>query len=419
MTPQRRWHPRAVVLAAVVAAWPGTALGAQAIVVDPNGPVPTLTRALALAEPGDRIVVRSGEYREPTIVVRQRVEIVGEGQPVFDGEGDREVLRIAADSVIIRGLTIRNVGTSYLEDRAGIRIEDARGCQVLDNDLINTFFAIYLARVSDCRIAGNRVHGVLGTESGTGNAIHLYNSTDILVERNLLQGHRDGIYMEFVRGAVIRGNESRGNLRYGLHFMFSDHCEYRDNIFAENGAGVAVMYTKDVTMVGNTFERNWGSAAFGLLLKEITDSRVEDNRFVGNTVGLYGEGANRIAVTHNRFERNGWAVRLLGSSDDNVFRRNMFEGNAFDVTTNSRQTSSRFVENYWDRYAGYDLDRDGYGDVPFRPVRLFSVLVERHEPALILLRSLFVDLLDLAEHVLPMLTPELLVDQRPLLRWEG
>ena len=58
-------------------------------------------------------------------------------------------------------------------------------------------------------------------------------------------------------------------------------------------------------------------------------------------------------------------------------------------------------------------------DVPYRPVRLFSVLVEQSEPAIILLRSFFLDLLDLAERVLPAITPERLVDARPLMRWSA
>ncbi len=391
-------------------------LAAQVIVVEPGGNVPTLSAALALARHGDRIEVKAGTYREPTIEIRIPVEIVGVNAPVFDGGGTHEVLRILADSVIVRGLTIQNVGTSYLEDRAGIRVERVRGCAILDNRVLDTFFGIYLARVSGCRIAGNEVRGVRGSESGTGNALHLYNSTDLDIEGNQLSGHRDGIYMEFVQRATIASNESRDNRRYGLHFMFSDDCEYRDNLFQANGAGVAVMYTDNVTMVGNRFVDNWGSAAFGLLLKEITDSRIEGNRFLTNTVGLYAEGSNRLHVRGNEFTKNGWAVKVFGSSDHNVFEQNRFVGNAFDVATNATRHSSTFRENVWDRYTGYDLDRDGYGDVPFRPVRLFAYLVERHEPALILLRSFFVDMLDAAERVLPVLTPAVLVDERPRMR---
>jgi len=106
----------------------------------------------------------------------------------------------------------------------------------------------------------------------------------------------------------------------------------------------------------------------------------------------------------------------MANSEENVFTRNRFDGNTFDVATNSRYNFSTFEENWWDRYRGYDLDRDGYGDVPFRPVRLFSLVVERNAPSLVLLRSIFVTLLDLAERVAPVLTPATLIDDRPLMR---
>ena len=54
--------------------------------------------------------------------------------------------------------------------------------------------------------------------------------------------------------------------------------------------------------------------------------------------------------------------------------------------------------------------------MPHHPVRLFSMVVAQHAPAMILMRGLFVDLLDAAERVMPALTPETLVDTRPLMR---
>ena len=51
----------------------------------------------------------------------------------------------------------------------------------------------------------------------------------------------------------------------------------------------------------------------------------------------------------------------------------------------------------------------------FRPVRLFSLVVEQNEPALVLQRSLLVGLLDLAEAVFPVLTPAKLADADPSL----
>jgi nitrous oxidase accessory protein len=390
------------------------------ITVEPGSATATLTAALRQARPRDTILVLSGTYQEPRIVVALPVTILGQGAPTFDGQGSHEILTVVADGVTIRGLTLRNVGHSYTEDRAAIRLEGVRDCAVTGNRFVAAFFGVYAARSAECVIADNVLEGRGGDQTTLANAIHLFQSADFLVARNRIRGHRDGVYLEFSPRARIVDNESAANLRYGLHFMYSDSCEYRGNRFVGNGAGVAVMYSRAVTMVGNRFEDNWGPAAYGLLLKEIKDSRVERNVFSRNSTGIYAEGSDRIVIAGNQFLGNGWAVRLMGDATDNSFRRNRFEGNSFDVATNSsRGSPSTFAENFWDGYAGYDLDRDGFGDVPHRPVRLFSILVEQSEPALILLRSFFLDLLDLAERVVPVITPELMVDGRPLMRWSA
>jgi nitrous oxidase accessory protein len=56
------------------------------------------------------------------------------------------------------------------------------------------------------------------------------------------------------------------------------------------------------------------------------------------------------------------------------------------------------------------------GDVPHRPVRLFALLVQRTPAALVLLRSVFVDVLEVAERVAPVLTPQTLIDENPMMR---
>ena len=386
------------------------------IVVSPNGPVTTIARALELAPAGGRIVVRAGVYREPTLRLTRSVELAGDSGAVLDGEGRRQLMTITGDDVTVRGLTLRNVGASYTEDRAAIKAVGVRGCAIEDNRVEGGFFGIYLARSTRCRVVRNTLGANGRTEVGSGNGIHLWSSDSALIEGNTISGYRDGIYFEFVRGSVIHGNTSERNLRYGLHFMYSDGCHYRVNLFRANGSGVAVMYSKNVDMIGNRFEDNWGSAAYGLLLKEMSDSRVIGNVFARNTTGLVAEGADRLEARDNDFIEDGWAVRLTASTSGARFSGNNFIGNTFDVATNSRQAFSTFAGNYWDAYRGYDLDRDGYGDLPHRPVRLFSLIVEHNEPALILLRSLFVRVLDVAERTVPLLTPATLSDERPAMR---
>jgi nitrous oxidase accessory protein len=387
------------------------------IVVRPAGPAATLVAALALAHPGDTITIQSGTYPTDNVIVALRgVVIRGEGWPVLDGEGRHGILVITADDVTVTGLVLRGAGVSMTNDQAAVRVVERAGCRILDNRFEADFFGIYLQRARHCRIAGNVIHGTGGEEVVNGNGIHLWNATDVVIDSNMVDGHRDGIYLEFSHHVTAAGNRSTANRRYGLHFMFSDSCTYRDNAFVGNAAGVAVMYSRDVTLDHDLFADAHGASAYGLLLKEIRDSRITDNRFHDNTVALYAEGASRNLFAGNEFRDNGWGMRLLASSDDNRFVGNAFAGNSFDVTTNGLGNTNLFHANRWDRYDGYDLDHDGIGDVPFRPVRRFALLVEQHESAILLLRSPFADLLDLAESVFPVLTPETLMDGAPVAR---
>ncbi len=406
---------RACLTGGFLLAAPAVAAAQSVVVVDPAGPVRTLTEALTRVTPGGRITVNAGTYTEPVIRVTVPVTIVGEPGAVFLG-GEHQIFVVSADNVTLRGLTLRGGASSFMEDRAAVLFDSVANCVIEDSRLEATFFAIYLSRSRGCRISRNVVQGAAEVEMTAGNAIHLFHSSDVTIDGNRVTGHRDGIYLEFVEHARVIDNESMDNLRYGLHFMFSHECEYRNNWFERNGAGVAVMYTRNMVMEGNTFAENWGPASYGLLLKEIRDSRILGNTFRQNSVGLYLEGSARNEVTGNTFLANGWAVRVLANAEGNTFAGNSFRQNSFDVTTNSRSNVSTFRENYWDHYEGYDLDHDGYGDVPYHPVRLFSLLVAQHEPALILLRSFFVDLLDAAERVLPVLTPAMLKDDRPLMQ---
>lgn len=386
------------------------------VTVSPNGPYQTIASAVAAAAPGDTVVVRRGVYREPTVRIDRGVTVVGEPGAVLDGEGMRQLMVITGDGASVRGLTFRNTGSSYHEDRAAVHADSASNCRIEGNRFERTFFAIYLARTEGCSVRHNVVIGVPTTETATGNAIHSWGSRDLLVEGNRVSGHRDGLYFEFTRHATVRDNVSERHLRYGLHFMYADSSSYTRNVFRRNGSGVAVMYSKVVSMTANIFSHNRGPTAYGLLLKEIADVRLHRNTFRGNTTGLLADGADRVQVIDNRFEGNGWAIRLLSSTSGGSFRGNAFAGNSFDVAVNSRNTTPDFESNWWDAYRGWDLDRDGTGDVVHHPVRLFAMLVERAPAAMMLQRSLFVRVLDAAERVLPVLTPLNVTDSSPLMR---
>lgn len=399
----------------LVLLWGGASVfgQAQTIQVAQDGEVTSLTEAMELAADGDTIRVQGGTYRESPIEVNKSVVLIGEDRPVIDGEQEHEILRVNADDVEIHGFHFANAPSSHIRDNAAVRYNRVQGGVIADNTFDDNFFAIYLARSDWVIIKDNEIQAYGDREATSANGIHLWNSSHAAIVGNTVRGHRDGIYLEYVENSYIEDNLVEENIRYGLHFMFSDDCRYSENVFRDNGAGVAVMYSSGVDMDNNRFDDNWGSSSYGMLLKEMTDGKIRNNHFTGNTTGIRVEGTSRMDVRENHFSGNGWAISIMANSQDNLFTRNNFIDNTFDVATNSRQNFSEFNRNYWSSYNGYDLTGDGIGDVPYRPVRLFSLIVERDSIAMILLRSIFVELLDMAERVMPVLTPETLVDHEP------
>lgn len=389
---------------------------ARTIDVCPNCESSSLERALELAQKGDHILIKSGLHKVSKAIIEKSLTISGEEGTVLDGQGFT-ILYVHHDSVTIRDLTLQNVATNYVEDRAALKANDSDYLKVSNVTVRDSFFGILLEKskhgiIENCDIKGN-ANEQNYLESSNGNAIHLWYCEDMKILHNRTTNHRDGIYFEFVNKSTIQGNHSEGNMRYGLHFMFSHNNEYKQNVFTKNGAGVAVMYSDHVTMIENKFLDNWGGSAYGILLKDIKDSHLKNNIFQDNTIAISADNSVRITIENNVLVRNGYALRIMGNCTDNIIQNNDFSQNSFDVSTNSRTNYNDFTGNYWEEYTGYDLDRDGIGDIPFRPVKLFSYIIAQSPAAIILMRSSFIDLLNLAEKVTPAITPETLVDNHP------
>jgi nitrous oxidase accessory protein len=378
--------------------------------------ITSIKKGVETAKSGDTLWIKKGTYKEFNILIDKPLTIIGLNFPTIDGEDKGEIIRITSDSVTIDGLFIINVGTSYTTDFAAIRVVRSKYFTIKNVILEKLFFGIFLEKASHGKIYHNKIIGDAVDEYNSGNGIHLWYSNNIEISKNIVQNVRDGIYLEFSDFITVDENTSRENLRYGLHFMFSNNDVYRNNTFENNGAGVAVMFSKNIKMNGNLFKDNWGTASFGLLLKEINDLEVENNIFEDNTIAISVEGANRVHYKGNIFSSNGWAIKIKGACYANLFSGNEFLNNSFDVSYNSRINDNLFEGNYWSKYSGYDLDKDGIGDVPYRPVKLFSYIVNRTPETIVLLRSLFIDIIDFSEKVSPVFTPDKLQDLHPLMK---
>lgn len=376
----------------------------------------SIEKAIEAIHPGDTITVFPGEYVVENIIIQKKMSLIGIGNPVLKSQNGDEIITIIADSVTVKGFTFKDVTTSYLKERSAIRVKKHDHFVIESNLIVNCFFGIYLENADNGTVCDNTILGNATTEAESGNGIHAWYCDDITIDNNEIRGQRDGIYFEFVNNSAIRFNQSQENTRYGLHFMFSNDDTYTDNLFINNGVGVAVMFSRRIVMERNEFSFNRGRSSYGLLLKEIYDGEILNNLFNQNTIGIFVEGSNRINYKFNSFARNGWAIKFSGGCEDNAITYNNFLENTLDLVVSTKLASNQFNHNYWSNYSGYDLDKDLIGDVPHFPVKLFSYVLDKAPESIVLLRSLFVDLINFSEKVSPVFTPKEVMDAFPLMK---
>ncbi|MEM0517173.1 nitrous oxide reductase family maturation protein NosD [Aequorivita flava] len=388
----------------------------KTITVCATCPVKSINEAILQAEEGDTVFVKKGTYKEANIKINKSIALIGENLPTIDGEKKGEIITIGTDNVTLDGFKIINVGVSYTTDYAAVRVVNSEGFVIKNLELEKLFFGIYLQKSNNGKVLNNKVRGEAVTEFNSGNAIHLWYCKNVEVRGNDVQRVRDGIYLEFSDEISIKDNFSKNNVRYGLHFMFSNNNYVINNVFETNGAGIALMFSKFMEVENNIIKKNWGTAAYGLLLKEVNDANIKNNLFFENTVGITVEGSNRLQYANNDFTSNGYAIKVKGACYENHVIDNNFLYNSFDISYNGRINNNKFNNNYWSNYTGYDLDKNGIGDVAYRPVKLFSYIVNRTPETIILMRSLFIDIIDFSEKVSPVFTPDDLMDENPRMK---
>lgn len=392
-------------------------LWANTLKVGKNEQFKTIKEAVAASKSGDTILVQSGVYKEGNINITKPLTLLGINRPVLDGEMKYEIISFRANHIFLKGFKIINSGEDEIENIGAIRLYDSQYSTIENNVFENNYFGVYIQRGFRCLIQNNKFLSSRSTsQEGIGDGIHAWVSQELWIKNNYIEGHKDGIYLEKVTQTYVYHNYSKNNLRYGLHFMFANDNVYVANTFDNNNAGVAVMYSNNVGMVGNNFINNWGDGSYGLLLKDISFSKIKHNRFHSNTVGIFLDGATKIDFYRNDFENNGWGMKINANCMENRISGNNFINNTFDVSTNGTMVMNSFKGNYWDKYDGYDLDKNGVGDVPFHPLSLYSYLVENNPSVMLLFRTFIMDLLDKTEKIIPSLTPESFVDDYPLMK---
>lgn len=383
-----------------------------------EAPYRTIASALEKAADGDTLVVQKGIYAEH-LDISKSVRLEGRDFPVIDGGGKGTVVTIQAPDVVLTGFVIRNSGDLLAAENSGLLATGARPL-IENNRFEDVLFGVHISRAPGGILRNNSFTGKELETSRRGDLIRVWYSDDVVIENNRTELGRD-VVLWYSKNIAVRGNTfSRG--RYGVHFMYCRNADVENNRLLGNSVGAYLMYSEGLKLVGNTVSDNRGPSGFGIGLKDMKNARIERNLVASNRVGFYLDGCDGMTCRANVIAHNDIGLDLMPTAVRNRFEGNNVIDNAEQVLVDgsSVQTVNDWKGNYWSDYRGFDADRDGTGDRPYRPMRLFERLTDRFHDLKIFSGSPSVQAVDFAAVTFPVFAPTpKFEDTAPLMRPAG
>lgn len=390
--------------------------------VAPGEPLAAL---LAQANDGDAFCLAKGTWPGP-VALQPGTTLWGPADAVIHSSGEGTTLRLASRTRLL-GLTVDGSGGRFDVLDAAVKLEKGEDVEVTGVTVKNAVFGILLEQAKRVKVVGNHVVGTGAVAMGLrGDGIRLWETYDSVVEQNLVEKARD-LVVWYSNGNVLRDNVVKDS-RYGTHFMYSHRNRVERGRYLANEVGIFVMYSRDVEIVDSLLLDSSGASGMGLGMKESGNITVRRNQLVHNTLGIFMDNSPITAGEQNVFEDNevrlgDVGVAFLSSGHDNAFRGNVFKDNHVPVRVESGGDALALTweGNSFDDYAGYDLDGDGYGDIPYELSDLGNVLESRNASLAFLRGTPAMALVSVAGHVVPLLAPKpVLRDGRPrMARPEG
>ncbi|WP_026638977.1 nitrous oxide reductase family maturation protein NosD [Bordetella petrii] len=406
----------AAAIAAVLAGLALAGTAASAVIQVPPGA--DLQQAVSNAGEGDVLQLAPGTYPGNLVITKP---LTLEGPPdrsaVIVGERRGRTVWVQAPHVTLRHLGIRQSGLSLPDMDAGVFLDrTAHHAVVEHNDIIDNLMGVYVWGPTAALVRANRIVG--NTElrmSERGNGVSVWNSPGTQVLDNDISAGRDGIFSNTSKNNLFRGNRFR-QLRYAVHYMYTNDSEVSDNISEDNDIGYAIMYSHRLVVRNNVALR---SRDQGLMFNYANDATITGNsvRGGGKCAFLYNANNNRFELNH--FQDCDIGIHFTAGSDGNTISGNAFINNQNQV----KYVGTRVIDwsrdgrgNYWSDNTAFDLDGDGVADTAYRPNGIIDQILWRAPAARILLNSPAVSIVRWAQAQFPALLPGGVIDSAPLMR---
>lgn len=379
-----------------------------------------LQDAIDKANAGDIIELGDGVYKG-SITINKPLSIIGIGQNVIiDGDGNGSVININSSFVNITNLTIQNSGDMPTNIDSAINVKNSNNINIGSNTIRDTLFGISFEKTNGSKIYNNKISSKNLPMGERGDSIRLWYSHENDIFDNNVSNSRDLVLWYSSKNKII-GNHGK-NCRYSLHFMYAGENLVENNVFENNSVGIFFMFSEGSTARGNVVKNSIGAFGVGIGMKDTSDFKIYDNTLIYNARGLYLDQSPFQPGKINYYENNKILYNTVGiqfhaTQHKSVFKNNVFKGNmeiVFNDTPESKLNLNEWSENYFDEYDGLDLDKDGYGDIPYNHYVYADKLWQSNPSIRFFYGSSVITILNALAKLAPFSEPEfLLKDDKP------
>jgi parallel beta-helix repeat protein len=289
-------------------------------VVDPfmRGDFPSIGEAIAKAEPGSRIFVRPGSYRE-SLVIDKPIELIGDGdvsEIAIQGESS-PAIRFSTTMGRIANFTIRQLGgQQHAVDIAQGRLE-VEDCEISGYKLAS----VGIHETADPRLRRNRIHsgqsGVFVYEQGLG----------LVEENDIHESGLSGVEIKEGSNPTIRRNRIHDNVQNGI--LVHEHglgLLEENEIYANGLSGLEIRIKSKSTVRSNRIHHNkWN----GINAHDEGSVNVDSNEiFENGSHGVSIRTSTTATLRRNVITRNTRAGIRVDSTSTVVAEGNDLRGNA-------------------------------------------------------------------------------------------
>lgn len=372
---------------------------------------------------GDTIRVSAGTYSGP-IVIERSVALLADPGATIEGNRSGSVILVKSDNVVIDGFRVRRSGFEIHEDAAGISIS-GDNVTIRNNRIEDVYFGIHATDCGSIFIYRNDIEPGLEYTSRPGHGINVWNVKSADIRSNSIRNGRDGILLTYVEKVTVDGNKVT-LCRYGLHSMYSKDIVFSNNTLEDNLLGIALMYSQSMLAKGNVIQRHRrGSSPYGFLLKDLDNLVMEDNRILGNQIGIFADAVSLENNSSSQVRNNVIAGNEVALSMQSNVRLSFYGNSVIDNLVDFEKQGIRFNTeckwshdgrgNYWSNYRGYDRNNDGVGELVYTVEDLTERIIDRSSAARAFLYTPSHLSLESAIRMFPIFRPApLLEDKQPI-----